>query len=60
MIIKDGFTIDDKVSGLRLTFIKGTTLNHVKIENISKPICNNRYFYFDKKGEFDGTGSDVE
>ena len=59
MRIADNWTIEDAVSGLRITVHKGIKLNSLIVEHISKPIIDNRYFWFDKQGKFDGTGSDV-
>jgi len=57
MLIQDGLTIEDKVSGLKLTFIKGKTQNRLHVQRISEPIVGNRDFWFALSGEFDGTGS---
>lgn len=57
MIISDDFCINDTVSGLSVKIIKGTNLNRLHIEIIGNPIVNNRDFWFDLKGDFDGTGS---
>ena len=57
MKIVDGFTIEDPVSGLRITAHEGEHLNKLTIERIGEPICSNRDFFFDKEGGFDGTGS---
>lgn len=59
MNIKDGFKIDDEVSGLKIEIIKGKNLDRIHIEHIGKPIASNRDFWFDRDGEFDGTGSDM-
>ena len=60
MKIQDDWQIDDVVSGLRIQIICGKKLNWLHIEELeTRPLTNNRDFYFDKEGKFDGTGSTV-
>ena len=48
---------EDAVSGLRLTVIEGEKLDILRIEFIGERMVDNRDFWFDKDGGFDGTGS---
>jgi len=57
MKIENGWQFEDHVSGLRLTIIEGKKQDRLRIEHIHEPICDNRDFFFDKDGVFDGTGS---
>jgi hypothetical protein len=58
MLLPDDWSIEDTVSGLRLSVHGGTKLNRLHIERLdSPPVCDNRDFFFTKDGEFDGTGS---
>ena len=59
MIIKNDFTINDAVSGLKISVVKGKTLDRLQIKHIGKPITTNRDFWFTKKGKFNGTGSGI-
>ena len=49
MKINDKWTFKDGVSGLHLVIIPGENLDRLQI--------NGRDFWFDKEGNFDGTGS---
>jgi len=59
MQIKDDFTITDAASGLKITVIKGIALDRLHVEIVGQPSVNNRDFFFDRDGEFDGTGSEI-
>ena len=59
MEIADNWTIEDKVSGLKIRVLIGSKLNRLHIERMPAHISNNRDFFFAKGGEFDGTGSAV-
>ena len=59
MKINDNFKIKDGVSGLKIEFIKGKTMDRLHIERFAKGY-NNRDFWFNKDGSFDGTGSCTE
>ncbi len=56
MKINDDWEFDDAVTGLKLTVVTGKKLDRLKIENIQGDV-NNRDFWFDKNGKFNGTGS---
>jgi len=60
MQIADDFQIKDEVSGLSIKVVVGKKLNRLHVEHIGKPIVRNRDLFFDKDGEFDGTGSATE
>ena len=57
MQISNDWKIEDKISGLRLAVVPGMTLDRLHIESIDGNM--DRDFWFTKKGEFDGTGSDI-
>ncbi len=59
MKIKDGWELKDEVSGLHLTAVAGKHENRLHVEGLDARLCNNRDFFFDKKGNFTGTGSAV-
>jgi len=59
MKIADDWTIEDAVSGLKLRIVTGPKLNRLHIERLPEHISNNRDFFFDKEGKFDGTGSAI-
>lgn len=59
MVILDDFEIEDTVSGLKIKVIPGKSMCRLHIEHISKPVCNNRDFWFSNDGSFDGTGSSL-
>ena len=59
MEIADDWTIEDRVSGLRIRVEVGKKLNRLHIERMSAHVADNRDFFFAKDGEFDGTGSAV-
>lgn len=48
-------TINDAVTGLKLTFKVGNRFNILTIEGIKEPVTN-RDFFFTKDGSLDGTG----
>lgn len=59
MKIKDGWKIEDGVSGLRIEARGGNlTLNTLHIESLDGKM--NRDFFFTQDGEFDGTGSCIK
>ncbi len=55
MKIKDGWKIEDKISGLSIEAIGGEYLNHLHIESLDGTM--NRDIYFTHEGKCDGTGS---
>jgi len=59
MLISSNWEFEDKVSGLKFKVVEGTGQNRLHVEHIGEPIVNNRDFFFDQDGEFDGTGSSV-
>lgn len=58
MKINDGWEIKDSVSGLKIKVIVGKTMDRLHIERFAKG-HDNRDFWFNKDGSFDGTGSSV-
>lgn len=64
MKIKDGWKIKDSVSGLCIKVIKGKKMDRLHIERLpaTKDVLfvDNRDFFFNKDGSFDGTGSCVK
>jgi len=59
MKIKDTWKITDRVSGLRIVVRIGKKINSLHIKHLGKRMADNRDFFFDKNGAFDGTGSDI-
>ena len=57
--IQGGWTRCDQVSGLTLAIVLGERQNWLHIEHTGTPISDNRDFFFNKDGSFDGTGSCV-
>lgn len=61
MLIGDGWSIEDNLSGLKIEAIAGKYQNHLHIEIKGKndSAIGNRDFYFNPDGSFDGTGSAI-
>ena len=59
MQIRDGWTLHDEVSGLKITAVKGEHMNRLHIERVGEALADNRDFFFLHDGTFDGTGSAI-
>jgi len=60
MIIADDWSIEDTVSGLKISVECGKGLNRIHIERMPVAIADNRDFFFTKGGVFDGTGCNCQ